>query len=141
MYSDYSFCQAAKYKTSDRDRQLDVQLDYDIGCKWWINFMARVELCPELEWDKKRGLIVAVGKWHLASHVKDCFCKFSLNFIFGAGHVDGEIMETVWSQLNDPSRRARSMTLARRVLFLEQHMRDMNFKKMVSMSEWMCFHF
>jgi hypothetical protein len=135
MYVDYSFCQAAKYKTLHGDELLDIQNSYDIGCKWWINFLKRVEGSPKLDWDERRRLIVAVGKWHLASHQRDCFCKFSLNFIIGAGHLDGEIMETIWSQLNDPARRARSMTLAHRLVFLEQHIRDMNFKKMVSMGK------
>ena len=98
--------------------------------------MKRVEVCPGLDWDKKRDLIIAVGKWHMMSHVKDCFCKFSLHFVLGAGHLDGEIMETIWSKLNGPSRTARSMTLAHRVLFLDHCIRDMNFKKMVSMGEW-----
>jgi len=110
-------------------------LVYDIGCEWWINFLKRVEICDGLTWDVKRKLIVAVGKWHLAVHVKDCFCKFSLNFIIGAGHLDGEIMETVWSQLNAPGRAARAMSLAYRQQFLDHHIRDMNFKKMISMGE------
>jgi hypothetical protein len=114
---------------------LPVLLVYDIGCEWWINFLKRVTLSPGLTWDKKRGLIVAVGKWHLAAHVKECFCKFSLNFIKGAGHLDGEIMETVWSKLNQPGRTARSMSLAYREEFLNRFIRDMNFKKMVSMGK------
>jgi hypothetical protein len=114
---------------------LPVLLIYDIGCEWWINFLRRVEACPHLSWDQGRKLTVAVGKWHLAAHVKECFCKFSLNFILGAGHLDGEIMETVWSKLNGPGRTARAMSLARRLEFLNHHIRDMNFKKMVSMGE------
>jgi len=40
-------------------------------------------------------LIVAVGKWHLASHVEGCFNQYSLNFVKGAEPIDGEIMERV----------------------------------------------
>jgi len=137
MYSDYSFCQAVKYwkRTGDADNQLAVLLNYDIGCEWWIHFLWRTQHCEGLDWDEKTELIVAVGKWHLAAHVKDCFCKFSLNFIKGAGHLDGEIMETIWSKLNEPGRTARAMTLAHREEFLNRFIQDINFKKMVSMGE------
>lgn len=67
--------------------------------------------------------------------MKECFCKFSLNFILGAGHLDGEIMETIWSKLNEPGRTARSMSLAHREEFLNHFIRDINFKKMLSMGE------
>jgi len=30
-----------------------------------------------------------------------CFPKFSLNFVEGAGEVDGEILETLWSPLDE----------------------------------------
>ena len=30
----------------------------------------------------------AVGKWHLAAHIPECFSKFSLNFVEGAGVMD-----------------------------------------------------
>lgn len=135
MYSDFSFCEAAKYHTQDGDKSLPVLLAYDIGCEWWINFLKRVALSPGLSWDERTKLTVAVGKWHMLTHVEDCFCKFSLAFIIGAGHLDGEIMETVWSKLNEASRTARSMTLAHRLLFLTLHILDINFKKMVSMGE------
>jgi hypothetical protein len=134
--SDFAFCQAVNYNSKDGDIPLPAFLSYDIGCEWWINFLKRVELCPGLTWDAKRLLIVAVGKWHLAAHVNDCFCKFSLNFILGAGHLDGEIMETIWSKLNAPGRTARAMSLAHRQQFLDNHLRDINFKKMISMGEW-----
>jgi hypothetical protein len=136
MYSDFSFCEGAKYNTQYGDKSLPILLIYDIGCEWSINFLRRVEACPSLSWNHQTEPTVAVGKWHLAAHVKECFCKFSLNFILGAGHLDGEIMETVWSKLNGPGRTARSMSLAYRLQFLDHHIRDMNFKKMISMGEW-----
>jgi len=44
-------------------------------------------------------LIPAVGKFHLAAHVPSCFAKFSLNFVQGAGQLDGEILETLCQSL------------------------------------------
>ena len=51
-------------------------------------------------------------KFHLADHVDGCFSKWSLNFMKGAGHIDGEIMETLWSGMNKVSGAARSMSKA-----------------------------
>ena len=40
-------------------------------------------------------LLVAVGKFHFSAHVQECFVLYSLNFIFGAGQLDGEILKTL----------------------------------------------
>src|SRR5215510_1171506 len=143
MYSDFSFCQAAKYRTQDGDATLPKLLIYDIGCGWCRNFLRRVTESDTLCFNEMAELIVAVGKWHLSSHIQDCYHKFSLNFIKGAGHWDGEIMETVWSQLNPAAITACSMTISHRQETLNQYMRDMNFKKMISMGIKPCsnFHF
>ncbi|KAG1859409.1 hypothetical protein C8R48DRAFT_673951 [Suillus tomentosus] len=56
--------------------------------------------------------------------------RFSLNFITGAGHIDGEILETLWAPFNKISPTARSMTLSHRQEVLDDHMRDSNWKKL-----------
>jgi Kyakuja-Dileera-Zisupton transposase len=73
----------------------------------------------------------AIGKFHLADHVDSCFSKFTLNFLRGAGHIDGEIMETLWSGMNKVSVTARSMGNSHRQETLDDYMRDSNWKKMV----------
>jgi hypothetical protein len=77
------------------------------------------------------NIIPAVGKFHLASHKGDCFAKYSLNFVEGAGQQDGEILETLWSSLNKASGSIRAMTKAHRQEVLDDHMLDSNWKKMV----------
>ncbi|KAI6008480.1 hypothetical protein EDC04DRAFT_2907147 [Pisolithus marmoratus] len=59
-------------------------------------------------------IVPAVGKFHLAAHKLSCFPRYSLNFIKGAGHLDGEILETLQEVYDD-------------------HMRDSNWKKLVGM--------
>ena len=49
----------------------------------------------------------------------------------GAGHIDGEIMETLWSGMNKVSGAARSMTKAHRQETLDDYMRDANWKKTI----------
>jgi hypothetical protein len=65
----------------------------------------------------------AVGKWHLAAHIKECFYKFSLNF------VEGEIMETLWSVLNEVAGLTQGMSLAHRQEVLDDYMNDSSWRK------------
>jgi len=135
MYSDYSFCQAVKFGTQKGGSPLPVGLAYDIGCNWCIHFLERVRENPTLDFDETTNLVVSVGKWHLAGHVEGCFNRYSLNFVKGAGRIDGEIMERIWSQLNRPAITARSMTDGHRRAALNTQIADINFKKMISMGK------
>jgi hypothetical protein len=78
----------------------------------------------------------AIGKFHLADHVDSCFSKFTLNFLKGAGHIDGEIMETLWSGMNKVSGAARSMGKSHRQETLDDYMRDSNWKKTVRIGKF-----
>ena len=76
----------------------------------------------------------AISKFHLADHVDSCFSKWTLNFMKGAGQIDGKIMETLWAGMNKVSGAARSMTKAHRQEILDDHMRDSNWKKTIRIS-------
>jgi len=52
-------------------------------------------------------------------------------FMQGAGHIDGEILETLWAPFNKIPPTARSMSLAHRQEVYDDHMRDSNWKKLV----------
>ncbi|KAI6107201.1 hypothetical protein EDD16DRAFT_1523372 [Pisolithus croceorrhizus] len=78
-------------------------------------------------------IVPAVGKFHLAAHKLSCFPRYSLNFIKGAGHLDGEILETLWAPFNKISPTASSMTQAHRQEVYDDHMRDSNWKKLVGL--------
>ena len=72
----------------------------------------------------------AVGKWHLAAHVRECFSRFSLNFIEGSAQVDGEILETLWSGLDLVAGITQAMSVAHRQEVLDDYMNDSNWKKL-----------
>jgi hypothetical protein len=136
MYADFAVCQAANYRTTHWDGYLLILLIYDIACSWAVNFKTRVDQNPSLHFPALlERLQVAVGNFHLGAHVKSCFWKHALNFIVGAGHLDGEIMETIWSQLNGVAATTHSMTHGHRWEVLNDFMGDFNFKKLVSMGE------
>ncbi|KAG2130738.1 hypothetical protein DEU56DRAFT_757809 [Suillus clintonianus] len=101
------------------------------GCQWSLNFAQRVDNCPGLELPDNTEIVAAVGKFHLSAHKLACFARYSLNFIQGAGQVDGEILETLWAPFNKISPTARSMSQAHRQEILDDHMRNSNWKKLV----------
>ena len=90
-----------------------------------------------LKLNSEMELFGAIGKFHLADHVDGCFSKWSLNFMKGAGHIDGEIMETLWSGMNKVSGAARSMSKSHRQETLDDYMRDSNWKKIVGIGEFL----
>jgi hypothetical protein len=77
------------------------------------------------------NIIPAVGKFHLGAHVRSCFPLFSLNFVQGVGQQDGEVLETLWSNLNKVSGSIRAMSKGHRQEVLDDFIRDSNWKKLV----------
>jgi hypothetical protein len=75
----------------------------------------------------------AVGKWHLATHIPECFSKFSLNFVEGAGETDGEILETLWSVLDEVAGLTQAMSVAHCQEVLDAYMQDSNWRKIIRM--------
>ena len=125
---DYAICQGLNYQT---DRLQLAILLYDVACQWIIHFLQWVKEGPYLCLPDEMEIIVAVGKFHLNAHVKDCFAKHSPNFIKGIGQVDGEILETLWAIFNLISRSARTGSKSHRHKIYDDHMRDSNWKKLV----------
>jgi hypothetical protein len=130
MNIDYAICNALKYNSKGLLRAL---LIYDVGCQWIKNFLRRLKESSHLSLEEIIELVVAVGKFHLSAHVQECFVMYSLNFIFGAGQLDGEILETLWTPFNGISNFARVTTMAGRRQLYDDHMRESNWKKIVGM--------
>jgi hypothetical protein len=64
-------------------------------------------------------------------HVKGCLTSYGLTYIEGASIIDGEILETLWSVLNESSWSTRGATLAHRGEILDDHMNHLNWKKII----------
>ena len=110
---DYSICNAACFNSTGLFGLLII---YDIACQWCINFSVRLDNLQYLDlghWSDN-DLLYAIGKFHLNAHKKDCFARYSLNFIKGIGQADGEIMETNWHPFNKIASFSRTMTLSHR---------------------------
>ena len=81
--------------------------------------------------------------WHwslfdVSSHVWQCFSRFSPTFIASAGQVDGEILESLWSVLNEISLSTQNATHVGHIETLDDHMGDSNFKKMLDVGALFC---
>ncbi|KAK7680631.1 hypothetical protein QCA50_016413 [Cerrena zonata] len=77
----------------------------------------------------KRG----IGLFHIHGHVKECFARYAPTFIQGAGMLDGEIIETLWNLLNYTALSARVMSWFHQQEYLDTHMGDSNWKKLIGM--------
>ena len=96
---------------------------------WYILIERLEDVLHYLVLDPEMKVLCTIGKFHLADHVNSCFSKWTLNFMKGSGHIDGEIMETLRSGMNKVSR--ASMSRAHRQETLDEYMRDANWKKTV----------
>jgi hypothetical protein len=124
---DYSICQALK-RFPRHDKALII---YDICCQWVIHFQERVSESEFLELWNSLEITGAVGKWHLAAHISECFSKFSLDFIEGAAQVEGEILETLWSGLDEVVGITQAMSIAHHQEVLDDYMNDSNWWKII----------
>lgn len=125
--TDYSICQALKCFS----RHTLALVIYDICCQWCIYFCNCVSESEFLEVWESLKIIPVVRKWHLAAHIAACFHKFSLNFIEGAAQVEDEIMETLWSVLDEVASLTQGMSLTHRQEVLNDYMNDSNWCKIL----------
>jgi hypothetical protein len=125
---DYSFCQALA-QNSVTPKSIGI---YDVICSWAKNFLKRVSESDTLDIRPDLELIYAIGKFHLGAHIQECFPLFSLNFVHGASQIDGEIIETLWSNLNKAAGSTRTMSQAHRQEVLDNYINDSNWKKLIN---------
>jgi hypothetical protein len=135
MNIDYAICHALSYNTTGLSEAL---IEYDVACQWSVNFTRRLQESSTLQIPPGLSWISGVGKFHLGTHEQDCFAKFSLNFVHGAGQQDGEILETLWAPLNKIASSIRAMSKAARQEMVDDHMRDSNWKKLTRIGAVPC---
>ena len=100
-------------------------LIYDIMCQYFRYLQDQIgHLLPsglQIDW--------AIGLFHVHGHKDECFFRYALSFIPGAGIVAREILESLWANLNCVTLATRTTTLAHRVEIIDDHAADSNFKK------------
>ena len=116
-----------------------VLLMYDINCQYCVHLQERFRDSRYLHIPRGVRITYGIGLWHVHGHKRICFARHSPNFIHGAAQADGEIIETVWADLNEISGSTRTMTAANRKETLDDHLNDMNWKKLTRMGR-SCAH-
>jgi Kyakuja-Dileera-Zisupton transposase len=112
---------------------------HQVPGEWRLHFKEHFEAGNYLSLQDDLDVTTAIGKFHLGAHIQQCFPLHSLNFIFGAGQLDGEILETLWSSLDKVAGFTRLMSQAHWQEVLDDYMADSNQKKSVTTGKWTCF--
>ena len=131
---DYSICAGSSFNSEGLKELLII---YDVCCQWSKRFRDRLAANDTISLPDSIGdsITYAVGKFHLAAHIKECYVLYTLNYILGAGQLDGELMETVWSPMKEIVRSTRSMSPAHRMEALNYLFFNHNWKKLIHCSK------
>ncbi|KAG1861514.1 hypothetical protein DFJ58DRAFT_839661 [Suillus subalutaceus] len=135
MNMDHTLCEAPKLNTKGIRHALTF---YDVNCQYHKHLKEHIADSPILQLDKELDIIPGIGLWHVHGHQDSCYVRYASNFIQGAAQINGEIMETLWAQLNIISPSARGMGSPHRKECLDYQMNDCNFMKMIRMSKFLC---
>ncbi|TFK64685.1 hypothetical protein BDN72DRAFT_774275, partial [Pluteus cervinus] len=135
---DYSFCRAVK--ATNMVGILRCVKIYDAMCKSAPHLLKRIGENKCLSELVPKGLTIckAIGSFHVHSHIKECYQRYGLMYMPGAGLVDGEILETLWSVLNHTSPHTRGATAAHRAEILDDKMNYSNWKKVTLLTKLLC---
>ncbi|KAF8527717.1 hypothetical protein JB92DRAFT_3093208 [Gautieria morchelliformis] len=129
--ADYALAQALRECTSLQD----VGLTYDVACQYMVHLVTRFrQHFPTLVPVVSR-MTALIPKMHLAGHKLDCGYRWSLNFTYGVGRTCGELIETVWSELNQANGSVKEMNHGHRHDTLDDLYSDWNWSKVQNMSD------
>lgn len=109
---------------------------YDIMCQYSINLLRRFSLSPYLRMPSGLTILGGIGQFHVHGHRTQCFPRYSVNFIEGAGVQGGETMEPLWPKaVNEIAGSTRGMSNSHRREVLDDHMNDSNWQKTVRLGK------
>jgi Kyakuja-Dileera-Zisupton transposase len=125
------FCLLRLIKILGLDPEQGLFFIYDIVCQYIINLLKRIgkDLPDNLTIEK------AIDLFHVHCHKDECFFRYATTFIPGAGVVAAQILESLWSTLNNISPKVRTASLPHRAEILDDHACDSNNKKLLAMTD------
>ena len=139
MNMDWSFCEALA-TTNVGIIKLFLHI-YDINCQYCIHFLERIAQSELMNIPDDIKIAHAIGLFHIHGHKDECLYRYATSYVPGAGIVDGEILEALWSVLNTVSASTRTASLAHRTEVLDDHMNDSNWKKMLNIGNHLTIHY
>ncbi|KAJ6567649.1 hypothetical protein DFH09DRAFT_1314164 [Mycena vulgaris] len=115
------------------DPRLFKVISYDIVCQWWNQLKERLLCLPPLlclrialVW-----MCFVIPKMHIHSHTMACQLLFSLNFLVGAGQMDGEGIERPWANIGGVATSTREQGPGFRHNTLDDHWGYWNWVKLM----------
>ena len=109
---------------------------YDVNCQYCVNFENRLKASRDyLPYPTGKTTYFGIGAFHISGHISHCFPCHAPHFIPGAGVIDGEVLETLWSTLNQVSPSAQVASLPSRSEMLDDHMLDSNWNKLLNIGK------
>ncbi|KAH6905921.1 hypothetical protein BKA70DRAFT_1430348 [Coprinopsis sp. MPI-PUGE-AT-0042] len=119
-----------------------LNLLYDINCQYSVHLRERFELGREhITLPIGLEIVYTIGKFHVHGHQESCYARYSPMFVQGIGWTSGEILESLWSVLNEAARATQTMTKADRAETLDALINDSNWKKMLNLVPWVAVMF
>ncbi|KAI0690384.1 hypothetical protein C8T65DRAFT_523951, partial [Cerioporus squamosus] len=103
---------------------------YDIWCHYWIHLLRRFSNSPALSFPPGMVISGGIGQFHVHAHRRECYPRFSPNFIPGMGVVKNEIIESLWPDTNDIANSTRGMATGHCQESIDDHMNDSNWMKL-----------
>ena len=116
------------------DLIMRLQILYDIWCRYGLHLLERFRR-SHFNWPDFVEVIGGVGVWHIYGHITECTGRWSTLYARHCGIVDGEILETLWSVLNQMLESCRGMSLANREEVISMFESDSNFRKIIGMGK------
>ncbi|KAI0693052.1 hypothetical protein C8T65DRAFT_586084, partial [Cerioporus squamosus] len=108
---------------------------YNVWCFYYKHLHWRFENSPALEFPPNLTITgVRIGQFHVHAHRQQCYPRFSPHFIPGAGVQLSEVIGTLWNKTNDISGSTRGMSSSHRQEFIDDHMNDSNWYKILRLA-------
>ena len=103
---------------------------YDVWCFYGKHFLQRVKRSPELSLPEGLQITGGIDQFHVHGHRRECYPRYSPNFIPGAGVQLGDLIETLWPPVNKIADSTRGMASSPRQEFMDDIMNDSNWTKL-----------
>ena len=119
-----------------------VLVSYDIACQWHKNLqerMASYNTSPPLQLSSLKYWKVAVPKFHLPGHGKECQTSYNLAYTKWAGRTDGERIEAGWAQIAPMTTWTRESGPNARRGVLDDHWNANNWRKSLQLCKCLTF--
>lgn len=115
-------------------------MSYDIACKYSIHFLRRVlggnVKLLDRDFENLADMMWLIGKFHIGGHREECLKQFSFDYNDLVGRMSGELVETVWAELNWLKQQCREMSAGSRIEVMTENFNFWNFCKVTRMGTW-----